>query len=274
MAAHIGQPARSRRFIKAYLTTWALLAVGALAYLAVLAFQPQAGAPRQQVADADPSQGVRAIAKTMKEVHTIQGNLSDIRKDVTQLQEAAGEHAARDKVVQSRLAVLEERVGAIDTSQTSAAPAPKVSADKTHRRSFDPVTTAHIIAVSPPDNAQPPSAKLDARPAPIETGSIKSAEQITFGEAVVTPARTTFAVQLAASPSRQGLQQSWGQLVERHGGALAVLQPRIVSPRAEGGQYRLLAGPLPTKADADRVCTEMGVGRNGCFATPYTGAPL
>jgi len=68
---------------------------------------------------------------------------------------------------------------------------------------------------------------------------------------------------------------SWGskQLRERHG-SLASLEPRVVPPRSDGGPYRLLAGPFATRADADRVCTEMGVGRNGCYVTTYIGTPL
>ena len=70
------------------------------------------------------------------------------------------------------------------------------------------------------------------------------------------------------------LRQSWGQLVERHGGALATLKPRIVAPRSEGGIYRLLAGPVPTKAEADRICAELGAGPKACFVTAYAGSPL
>ena len=109
---------------------------------------------------------------------------------------------------------------------------------------------------------------------PLETGSIAPKEEITFGEPVVT--RTgpiAFAVQLAAGPSLQGLRQSWGQLRERHG-SLAALEPRVVPPRSDGGPYRLLAGPFPSRAEADRVCAEMGVGRNGCYVTTYIGTPL
>jgi SPOR domain len=277
MAAHIGQPTRSRRFIKVYLTLWALAAVGALGYLATLAFPPSAAPPRQQIAEAEPSQAVRAMAKTMKDMQSVQGSVAEIRKDVTQLQDAMGERVVQDKAVQSRLTALEERVATIETPQAPSVPAPKAKApaEKVSRKLPDTITTAHILNAPRPETAQPPTPKADARSAPIETGSIASTEEITFGEAVVVPAgKTTFAVQLAAGPSLQGLKQSWGQLVERHGGPLAALQPRVVAPRTEGGPYRLLAGPIPTKADADRICTELGVGRSGCFATPYTGVPL
>jgi hypothetical protein len=213
----------------------------------------------------------------MKDMQAMQGSLSEIRKDVTQLQDAMGERADQDKAVQSRLTALEERVATIDTAQGSTAPKAKATdkAEKIVRKVPDTITTAHIVNAPRPETAEPTAPKAEARSAPIETGSIASKGEITFGEAVVTPAGPkTFAVQLAASPSLQGLRQSWSQLVEKHGGALAALQPRIVPPRSEGGPYRLLAGPMATKADADRVCTEMGVGRNGCFATAYAGVPL
>jgi hypothetical protein len=103
MAAHIAQPTRSRRFIKVYLSTWALLACGALAYLAVLAFPPQATtpAPRPQ-AGLDPaaagSTDSSSQTTVMAEVRSMQGSLGEIRKDVSQLQEAVGERVINEKV--------------------------------------------------------------------------------------------------------------------------------------------------------------------------------
>lgn len=282
----IGQPTRSRRFIKVYLALWAFAAVGALGYLAMLAYAPP-GPPRQQVAEAEPSQAVRAMAKTMKDMHEVRGSLSEVKKDVSQLQDAMGERVANEKAAQSRLTALEEKVATIDAAtQQPAPPAPppakaKVSekaekaAEKVIRKAPDVITTAQIINVPRPESTEAP--KADNRAGVIETGSI-SKEDITFGEGVVIPnakpaAPKAFAVQLGAGPSLQGLRQSWSQLVEKHG-ALAGLQPRVVAPRAEGGSYRLLAGPIASKADADRVCTDLGVGRNGCFATNYIGGPL
>jgi urease accessory protein len=80
---------------------------------------------------------------------------------------------------------------------------------------------------------------------PIETGSITQPE-IVFGEAVVTRAEQQYAVQLDSAVSLDALRMRWGLLVERYGATLATLQPRYVAPRAQGGPYRLLAGPLTT----------------------------
>src|SRR5262245_46904442 len=290
MAAHIGQPTRSRRFIKVYLMTWGLLAVGAVAYLGLLAISQQAPAPPPPEAaavepakDKDRPEGAKALA----EVRSMRGSLSEIRKDVNQLQEAVGERVINEKVVQSRLTALEERVATGEPDQPAAvAPAaPSVKApDKTAGKASETRTTADILAKAKEDDAAPGRADAPAQPpfVPIETGSISSTApktapkvEIMFGEAVVTRAeRADFAVQLAAGPSLQLLRQSWDKMVARHGNSLASLKPRVVAPRSEGGIYRLLAGPVPTKADAEKVCATLAVGPKACFATEYAGQPL
>lgn len=276
MAAHIGQPTRSRRFIKVYLMTWGMLAVGAVAYLALLAFPQQAAAPPPaETADRDPAK--TAAPGANKALAEVQGSLTEIRKDVTQLQDAMGERAANEKSSQSRLTALEERVAGIEPPHTPPATAPSPKPDKTARKLPDDVTTADILAKTKEETPTPPPAKAVPPPPaePIQTGSINSKDDIVFGEAVVTPAtQKDFAVQLAAGPSLPLLRESWGQLLERHGSALATLKPRIVAPRSEGGIYRLLAGPVPTKADADRICAELGGGPKACFVTAYAGSPL
>jgi hypothetical protein len=296
MAAHIGQPTRSRRFIKVYLMTWALLAVGAVTYLTLLAYpHPSAAPPRVEMVkvqpvkvnspEADPSKATPAAATAAKALAEVRGSLTEIRKDVSQLQDSMGERVANETVVKSRLTALEDRVATIEPGQPppttppaappTATPGPK-PADKSAQTPTE-VTTAEILARTRERTAPNPS-KTAAAPPPaeaIETGSLGGKDEIVFGEAVVIPAsRKDFAVQLAAGPSLQVLRQSWGQLVERHGGPLASLKPRIVAPRSEGGIYRLLAGPVPTKADADRICAALGGGPKACFVTAYGGSPL
>jgi hypothetical protein len=193
-----------------------------------------------------------------------------------------GERAATEKVLQSRVTALEERVATIEPGQTPPATAPTPrGADKSARRSPDgPTADAADRSKEEPPAAPPFKAIAPSPPppVPIETGSIiskTSKDEIVFGEAIVTPAiQKDFAVQLAAGPSLQVLRQSWGRLVERHGRSLAALKPRVVAPRSDGGIYRLLAGPVPSKADADRICAELGGGPKACFVTAYAGVPL
>jgi SPOR domain len=298
MTAHAVHHTRSGRFVKAYLLTWGLLATGALAYLGSLAWQPElltaSRSQPQQVAEPDSS--LRAATKALAQIGAVQRSVGEIQKDLGQLKDTVDQHNAQGKMVQSRLAALEERVTSTEVPVARSAPSAKQkAAEKTHKAAADksPQRTAEprqpTRMISTTIEAPALAAPSEVTPAPIETGSIAQAP-IVFGDAVVTttsPVVTTstgpvagtnptsqFAVQLAAGPSLDALRLSWSLLVERHGAALAALQPRFVAPRNAGGPYRLLAGPLPNKADADKVCTEMGVGRNGCFSTTFIGEPL
>jgi hypothetical protein len=278
MAAHTDQPPRSRRFIKVYLTTWGLLAIAALAYLGMFAIQPHnAASPRPQTAEPEPSQAIRALARVTMDLATTRRNLSEVQKDVSDLKSTTAEREEKDKDITTRLTAVEERLSTIQVaSETAEPPSAKAKAAGKDKRKTPDHVAARMINVpsEPAQTPPPPSIKHEGPPIPLETGSIASKEEITFGEPVVTRAGpVVFAVQLAAGPNLDGLRQSWGQLRERHD-ALASLEPRIIPPRNEGGPYRLLAGPFSSKADADRVCSELNVGRKGCYVTPFAGAPL
>jgi len=82
-------------------------------------------------------------------------------------------------------------------------------------------------------------------------------------------------VQLASGPSLDALRSSWRVLRDQHSDALGPLQPRYVSPRGGGnGPFGLVAGPLASKADAEKVCTDIGLTRKDCFVTTSLGRPL
>lgn len=303
MAAQAVHHAPSGRFIRAYLLTWGLLAAGGLTYLASLAWQPQFLSPSQRPQVTQPDPSIQAANKALAELGTVRRVVTELQKDVGSLKDTIGHREAEEKAAQARLAALEERVTtmAVPVAQPTPAPAPqtakqraieraKAAAERHQTTGEPPHAPTRIISVIEAPKA-PLAAKAEApkvemiqaelpqvavpKEAPkIETGSLAAPPTITFGEPEVTPARQSFAVQLAAGPSLDALRLSWSMLVDRHGGALRSLQPRFVPPRAEGGPYRLLAGPLPSKVDADKVCTSMGASRQSCFSTIYVGQPL
>ena len=303
MAAQASHRTPSGRFIRAYLLTWGLLAAGGLTYLGSLVWHPQLSPLlRPQVAEPDPS--IQAANKALAEVGSVRRTVTEMQKDLGRIKDTIGQREAEEKAAQARLVALEERVTTF--ASTPVAPPQELAPEPTARpragekgkaasesrqngaepprasaRSI-PVTEAPAAPLTPPVKPQGVAPKAEttkaettkAEPPKIETGSIAAAAPvITFGEPEVTPAQQAFAVQIAAGPSLDALRLSWNILAERHG-ALAVLQPRFIAPRAQGGSYRLLAGPLPSKADADRICAAMGVGKQGCFSTPNLGDPL
>ena len=286
MAALAAQPTRSRRFIKVYLVAWALVATGALTYLTLLAFPSsgvrQAAQPATATEPAETGPTLRALAKSFAEMGVaVRRGFSDVQKDITYLKEVAVEQDGKTKAVENRLSALEERVAATESAQTETKPSPKAKSPEAKpapKAVQPPVKTSAAphspnVINAPPPSAPPAAATRVSAPAAIETGSIATPKEIVFGDAVVTPTSSAvYAVQLAASPSLDGLRQRWDELVDRHG-SLVTLQPRVVETRG-GGPYRLVAGPLQTKADADRLCADMRAARTTCFTTPYAGSPL
>jgi hypothetical protein len=295
MAAHAVHHPKSGRFVKAYLLTWGLMATGALAYLGSLAWQPEllATPPPTQVSQAaEPDPVLATATKALAEIGTVQRSVGEIQRDVRQLKETVEQHETQGKTVQSRLAVLEERATAPEVPVAAAAPVPTINSKaadkakaKAHLKTAEPRQLARVVTTI--ETAKPGPIAEAAQPAPIETGSIAQAP-IVFGDAVVTaapnsvvtstalapPAPATpsrYAVQLAAGPSLDALRLQWSLLAERHGAALASLTPQYVPPRNPGGPYRLVAGPLPNKAEADKVCAEMGVGTKGCLSIQFAG---
>jgi hypothetical protein len=301
MAADIEKSARSGRYIRFYLLFWGVLAAIGLGYLATLALQPDAGAPPARIDTAqapEPEQGLRLANRALAEIGNVRRSVGEMQRDLGQIKENLEQRDAGEKAVQSRLAALEDKVTTLATPVATpappAAPPPPVAKKEKTRKSVAeaPGTqptgqrpTARVISVVgvpasvPGGQDTPPTPSAEPAPAatPLETGSLAPAAPITFGEPVVTPSRaptTFFAVQIGAGPSPDALRQSWSLLLEKHGETLAALEPRVVAPRTAGAPYRLVAGPLTSKAEAERVCTQMSVGRAACFSTAYVGEPL
>ncbi len=283
---------QSGRFIRYYLLTWGLLAAVGLTYLASLAWHvdlqllPQR--QQQQAAQPviDPEEGLRAANKALAQIDRVQHTVGEVQKDLVRVKETIDQRDAQDRESQSRLAALEERVSTLatpppppvvmtpPTAKQKAADKAKAAAEK---RASEQRATARIISVVEEPKPEPSvPAASDPAPPKLETGSIPVAPPaaITFGEPEVTPVRQAYAVQLATGPSLDALRMNWLALRDQHGDALASLQPRYVAPRNGAGPYRLVAGPLTSKADADKVCAEMSLSRDTCFATSALGQPL
>lgn len=270
------QPVSGR--IKAYLLGWGILAACGLAYLGSLAWQPEllfATPGPAQVAEPDP--GLRAATRALAEIGTVRRTIGEMQKDLGHVRDSLEQREARERELHARVSQVEERLAnpPVASLEPEAPSRHKVVEKGKADRKTSEYRSPRIISVPPTAEAAPtpPAAKREA----IETGSIDApAAPIVFGEPVVTPAnRRPYAVQLAAGPSLDAIKLSWIVLLERHGAALGNLQPHVVPPKADGtGRYRLMAGPLPSKADADKVCEQLGTGRKGCFATQLLGEPL
>lgn len=266
--------------MRTYYLVWGLFAVGGLAYLA--SFAPHLGlnlAAKEEQPVVDPEAGLRVANQALSEVGNVQRSVSELRKDIGQLKQAVDQREAQERESQARIASLEERVTALGPPPVAAAePSSHVrtvekGAAVGEKKAAGRRTPARGVAEAAGGNSQPGPPGETPK---VETGSIATPPgvAVTFGAPKVTPTREqAYSVQVAAGPSLDALRQTWSTLAERHG-ALALLKPRYVAPKAGSSVYRLVAGPLASRADAEKVCADMGVGPQGCLPTTAVGEPL
>lgn len=100
---------------------------------------------------------------------------------------------------------------------------------------------------------EPPAQQAAAAPAPAEEG---------------TPAEDDFVVQLAAHRRSESADAAWLRLREAHPDLLGGLKPAVRPANLgadKGIVYRLVAGPLPTKARARDLCARLRERNVDCF---------
>lgn len=289
MAASGTTSSRSGGMFKLYVFVWAIAAAAALAYLASLLTSPELAKGMATQAQNDPDNSTRLASRALTEVGNIRRSVAEIQRDVSQIKEGLEQRDSAERQLQTRLSVLEERVSGIATppvasntpppaqakQKTAEKPAEKPDRKKDAKAEERASRVARLDKLEDSDEAEPRvETGSITPPAPAKTQGF--APVVTFGTPVVTPAKSgnaTFAVQIGAGNSREALRHSWNQLAGKHA-ALQGLEPRILAPKTDGGKFRLMAGPFASRADADKVCGEMGVGRNGCFSTVFGGQPL
>lgn len=74
-------------------------------------------------------------------------------------------------------------------------------------------------------------------------------------------------VRLASGPSVDSLRLAWSLMIDRAGSAMDGLEPYVVPAKdvgALGPTYDLIAGPLNTLSDAQRICNVAAVQRSVC----------
>ena len=74
-------------------------------------------------------------------------------------------------------------------------------------------------------------------------------------------------VRLATGPSIDSLRLKWSLMLDRAGTTLSTLEPRFVpstQPGALGPSYDLIAGPLQSLSDAQRICNAAAVRSSVC----------
>lgn len=108
------------------------------------------------------------------------------------------------------------------------------------------------------------------RPAVVNTPSFTSRTTGTPTIKLRKTAAPLAALSLSQATSVTGLRASWLLLTTRHRNSFANYRPRYTKDTATG-LYRLIAGPIDNRTEADRVCTTLRAQGVSCGVTNYTG---
>jgi hypothetical protein len=122
-----------------------------------------------------------------------------------------------------------------------------------------------------------PEPKINAKSAPAEATAPPPATIATLVPIEEKPAAGAgdFAVDLGGSWHIDNIHKRWAAVKAAYGPDVAGLEPRMGHEKRPGYlPYRLVVGPLPNKAAADKLCAHLTPGHYACRPTHFSGDKL
>ncbi|WP_072377925.1 hypothetical protein [Hyphomicrobium sp. NDB2Meth4] len=231
-------PARRRTFTP-YVLLYLLAATLAGAYLVFLGVRPDLIAMWKSKPDQTQTALVetqRTVERALADIDPLKQGVGEVKADLASFKAGLDEAAERDRILMEKLETLE-----------------RLAAEKA------------AAAAKPAKTATAP-AKKPAAATTIETGSIETKKPA----AAAKPPEV--GVLLATGPSLDALRLSWSILNDRASDTVRSLHPRyVVSGKDNERTYGLVAGPLPTIADAKAVCKVMSDRGMACEVSQFRG---
>jgi TolA-binding protein len=290
-ATEISKPTRRPPSSSLNVIFWGLIATAATLYLGVAVARPDllAGMGPSRP---EPNEGQRALSEALVELQSLQDKLSKVSEDVSSLRSAATEKASREAEIDSRLSALEAKpskgiqTGGLPAKQPTTGKPPAPVAPVQAQTPAPTQSASHSVAPAPSAAAASTKASAEAPVkmlnAPVSEGQVvtgsvanPAAGTVDFGPAVVTPATPPIGIQIARGPSVDALRLSWNLLTDRHGTELQNLEPRYMSASdANGEAFELVAGPLKSTAEAQKICRELQAKAVPCKVGAFNGDAL
>lgn len=258
---------------RVYALAWIAAGLLSAGYVATIIRQPDAvGAivMRPDAPTTNLGRIAQSVTKTEAEVQTLKQAVIALQGGLIDVKSRADLIDARERQLVERIGVIETRVeqfAVASVAAPAAEPAKKAATVAPPPKA--PVTKA---AIAPKVINQPEA----GAPKPIETASIPvpaakaPAEPATNAAAALADAPK--GVIVASGPSVDALRLSWSLLSDRHKATFGKMEPRVVT--TDGSTYQLVAGPLPTEAEAAKVCTGLKARGIACRPSEFRGDAL
>ena len=250
------QPLRKAPLFTPYVVVWSMFGALSFGFLMVLGLAPEwldDLRPATTFSDPQSNQGQRAAARVADQVTSLEARISGALP-----------------------------AAALETSSPAAeAVTPSPPAESGERSAVkSPVKTLKVINANPTAGAALETGSVNGqatqlKPTKPQATTDKGNQVAAFDTAITKTTPGPVGIKISTGASVDTLRLSWGLLSEKHRDALDNLEPRYT----EGGDasnptYDLVAGPLPSRADAVRVCktlTQRGV---ACTVGGFTGEVL
>ncbi len=249
-----------------YVTVWAILAALALAYLALLVVRPDLAerllAP-PAVGSPEDNRGQRALTKALAEIKDLRQTAKVLERELAEVRAAMAASEIRDTALTARVATIEAAL------QKLASPAGGPQIVSPASQPGDPLASAPAPRVIGHVEDRPTKATREARPA--EPPRIAAT---TVAPTVGTKSASGVGIQIASGPSLDAVRLSWQLMQETHKAAFKALEPRVVEVPGDPPSFKLIAGPLSTGDEAEKLCVRLRQRRTTCTVHPYAGKPL
>lgn len=184
---------------------------------------------------------------------------------------------AQPKLVNAEAAVLAAPGLTLENPielQTPAAPAAVETASTTAAAARTGAKAVKTVPVPAAKTAAAAAAAVTADDAGASAATTDG-EVIDLGTPVVTAAAKTVGVQISSGASVDSLRLSWSLLADRHSDALRNLEARYVARGdVDSPTYDLIAGPIKSKSDAQRVCKALAAKNVPCKVGDFLGEAL
>jgi hypothetical protein len=126
-----------------------------------------------------------------------------------------------------------------------------------------------------PENP-PPAAETKTEAVPLPPVRVAAAPASEPAPEPLPPAKLEYGIDLGGAASIEVLRIHWAAMKANYGPLLAGLHPLASQypKHPTGVTYRVVAGPLPTAAEAAKLCARFPVTRTGCHPAKFSGVQL
>ncbi|MGE0053199.1 MAG: hypothetical protein AB7S74_03220 [Hyphomicrobium sp.] len=265
------------------------------------------------ITDPQSSQGQRAAARLVSDVSGLKESMAQVQLEIAKVKTEVATSAEQTKALSAQLVALQDRLAhssgaALDTSEPQpdgnqgqrAVTAPKAvvppeTQASTGKQAGSP-QQPKLVNAPPESSLETGSVTQDAKPtktaksappakeAPAKEAQAKSwkstvadvsSDPVDFGATEVKTAGAGIGVQISSGASLDSLRLSWSLLADRHRDSLNGLRPRYVARGdMSNPTYDLIAGPLKSTAEAQRLCKSLIAQNVPCTVANYIGAAL